>query len=139
VGPCKSYGYFISISVLLLIKGRSKGTQQIVYISYVLFGALHYCVSFLCFSLQRDPGTKTKKITIKVLMLSGPQYMWILRIENYFVTNAQFGQCCLGQFLLLFFQNHTTRINTQGWQNVEFYDLKTDGSFKYNSRALKGD
>jgi len=37
------------------------------------------------------------------------------------------------------FQNHTTRMNTQGCQNVEFYYLKTDGSFKYNSHALKGD
>jgi len=79
-----------------MIKGRFKGTHQIVYISYVVFGGQHYFISFLCFSVQRGPGTtciasegfyvescllagrKTViKIMIKALTLSGFQYMWV--------------------------------------------------------------
>jgi len=83
-----------------------------VYISYVLFGGQHYCVALLCFSVKRGPGNTcissescyfescplvgskaVIKIMIKVLMLSGPPVHADLKIENYFVTNAQVGQC----------------------------------------------
>jgi hypothetical protein len=48
-------------------------------------------------------GTKTDK-SDKSINTFRPPVRVDLKIENYFVTNARVGQCCLGQYLLLFFR-----------------------------------